>query len=882
LDKEGGFEMNELNINARLLMFAVCTSVEFDLRKFISDNPDEIDINEDLKVKARNRNKKLAKTGLTSGNTEVLIELDMGDLIKIINSSPHSFKLNPEKMKMLNDYFTKIIPIRNRVMHTRPLEVGDRSLLTEVLENITSILPWINWKESISTREKIRNKPHEIFNQHFKKPHEYESNVYHNLPQPEFDDTGYIGRKKEVKDIIDLLKDKKSQIITIVGNGGIGKTATAVKALYELIDDIDNDFEAIIWISLKTKTLSRGEFTNIKETIKDMQSIFINIEKVVVREDETPRKNILNFMQEFKTLLVLDNLETISTMEIMGFLKEIPDNSKVLITSRHGVGELERRYHLEGLNVNDAIKYFRILSEHYDLNLHKRPENELKKIILESLYSNPLSIKWFISSIFKGISEQIILANKDDLIIFCMSNVVDILNDDERKVLQLLLIEGKKLTYGEIDYFLKYDEDTLIKSLNNLDSTSMIQLLDGGYEINQMAKDYLSISHPPSNDFLSAVLKNRSKLNLMMQEIKVKNENDPFNPKSIYKNLENNNKRIASYYLMEALSFSARKQWDDSFKSLKKAAGIAPDYFEVYKIKAFIAGEYKDWYEAINSYRIAVESCTDSFERASVLYLFSVFYTVKMVDFESAKELIMEAVDLYPDNSTLKIEKARVLTYLGEFIEAEEILNSIIIDNEFTEKSLNQFISRFADLYHRMAENYNNRDHQKKFILYKNAITKIESLHVIDHITYETLAKILIGLTYLHFDEEAMNLLHSTLEKHFKNLTGNTGNNTKKLARVIEENKFNVPEEVFLLAKKLSVRYTQLAKEITNESEGMVVRIINHFGFIHNSEKEYYFNINQIKYGLPVAGDIVTFEKESRPRGDVAFNIKLKSRLDMK
>lgn len=874
--------MNDLNINARLLMFAVCTSVEFDLKKFITNNPIKMEINKELKDKAKSRNNQLVNQIFTTDNIQVLNELDMGDLIQIINSNPHAFELNHEKMSVLNEYFVKIIPIRNRVMHTRPLEVGDRSLLTEVLENISSIMHWIDWKETIITREKIRNKPHEIFNQNFKKSYEYESNVYHNLPQPEFDDTGYIGRKKEIKGIIDLLKDNKNQIITIVGNGGIGKTATAVKTLYNLIDDLDNKFEAIIWVSLKTKTLSHGEFKNIKESIKDLESFFTNVEKMVIKEDKTAKENILNFMAEFNTLLVLDNLETISTTEIMEFLKDIPEKSKVLITSRHGVGELERRYLLEGLDIRDAITYFRILSQHYGLDLHKRPENDLKKIITESLYSSPLSIKWFISSIYTGISEEAILANKDDLIIFCMSNVVDILNIDERKILQLLLVEGKKLSYGEIDYFLKYDENTLIKSLNNLISTSMIQLQNGVYELNQMAKDYLSISHPPSNVFLNEVMMNRSALNLMMQEIKTKNENDPFNPKSIYKNMENDNKRIASYYLMEALDFSYEKKWDNSFKSLQKAASIAPDYFEVYKIKAFIAAENKDWYEAINSYRTAVESCIDDFERASVLYLFSIFYTVKMENFEIAKELILEAIKFHPKNNTLMIEKARVLTYLGEFSEAEEIFNSIVVDENFTEKSLNQFISRFADMYHRMSENFQMRDHQKKLALYKNAISKIESLKVIDPITYRTLSKILAGLSYLHFDKESMNLLYSTLDKHFQQLIGISGNNIKKLARVIEENKHTVPKELYVLTKKLSINYSQIAKDIKIENEGMIVRIISHYGFIHNSFGPYYFNLSQVTYDLPEAGDTVFFDKIKNQRGESAIIIKLKEKFDIK
>lgn len=873
--------MNELNINARILMFAACTSIEYDLRKYIVENSIHLEIASALLEKAKSRNKSLKGETLDSNNISLLVELDMGDLIQILISNPFGFGLNHEKTSILKDYFDKIIPIRNRVMHTRPLEVGDRSLLTEVLNTIATKMPWIQWNETFKTRENIRNKPHEIFSLGYKKIIEYESNVYHNLPEPEFDDTGYIGRKQEIKEIIKLLKDKKNQIITIVGNGGIGKTATAVKTLYDLIDDMENKFESVIWVSLKTKTLSQGEFTNIKDSIKDLSMLFSSLEEMVVKEDKHPKDNILEFMTEFNTLLVLDNLETISTPEIISFLKEIPENSKVLITSRHGLGELEYRYSLGGLDLKDAIIYFRLLSQHYNLNLHMRKDKDLKKIITESLYSSPLSIKWFISSIFTGVSEQSILANKDDLIVFCMSNVVDKLTIEEKKILQLLLVEGKKLSHGEIDFFLQYKEDVLVKSLNKLVTTSMIQLIKGVFELNQMAKDYLSLSHPPSNEFIIEISKKRSSLNIMMQEIKVKNENDPFNPKSLYKNLESNNNKIASYYLMQALEFSSKKKWEEAFSLIKKATNIVPDYFEVYKIKAFISAENEDWYDAINSYRTALESCETDIEKASVLFLFSIFYTVRMNNFEEAKVLIIQADEIYPNNNNIQIEKARVLTYLGEFQEAEKLLESISVDDNFTEKSHNQFIIRFADLYRRMAETLENRDHQKKLALYKLAVSKIESLDRIDKITYRTLGKILLDLSFLYRDSEAMLYLKNTLEKHLNSLIGLNGTSMNGLYRNIHENRYDVSDELYFLAKKVAINYTHNARLITEKNKGMIVKIIGTFGFTGNQIESIYFSLSQITYKDPDVGDIVSYDVGVTQRGPIALNIKLVKRFEI-
>lgn len=381
-------------------MFSICTSLEFDLRGFIISSGSEIPISEKLVQKANNRAK--GTLNIDTPNS-ILVELDLGDYVEIILSNPYFFKINNQKATELNEYFTKVIPIRNRVMHTRPLEIGDRATLVEVLDTITDSLPWITWKETKNTKDTIETNPQKLIAREYNRIVDFESNTYHNLPEPEFDDTGYIGRTTDIREIKELIKDKKNQIITIVGNGGIGKTAIAVKTLYDLIDDPDNPFEAIIWISLKTKTLSQGEFTNIKGAITDIKMLFQIGEGLTIKEENKPsEENIINFMSEFKTLLVLDNLETINSEEIIYFMKEIPETSKVLITSRHGLGELERRYKLEGLNQRDAITYFRELSQYFGLNLHQRSDKDIKELVSSHLYSSPLSIKWFITSVYNG------------------------------------------------------------------------------------------------------------------------------------------------------------------------------------------------------------------------------------------------------------------------------------------------------------------------------------------------------------------------------------------------------------------------------------------------------------------------------------------------
>ena len=389
--------VQKLNLGTRVEMFSICSSIEYDLKRFIVESKSDIKFTAEMKSKASERKANF------NDNVEVLNQLDLGDFVSIICASPYEYGINNDKSRELISFFEKIIPVRNRVMHTKPLELGDRATLIEVMQCIDERIEWIKWNELRDVRDIIKNDSSQLLSQKYIGIKEYNPRVFHNLPLPEFDDTGFVGRKKDIKEITELILNKKNQVISVVGNGGMGKTSTVVKILYDLLENPVNPFEAIIWITLKTKTLSNGEFVEIKDSI---QSIDEAMEKskleMLFNEDEKAMDSVIEFMEAFKVLLVLDNMETINAGEVNAFLRRVPDHSKVLITSRLGIGEFEVRQKIEGLTKNDAITYFRELSKYYGLELHKQSDEAIYSIINEHLYNNPLSIKWYISGIYSG------------------------------------------------------------------------------------------------------------------------------------------------------------------------------------------------------------------------------------------------------------------------------------------------------------------------------------------------------------------------------------------------------------------------------------------------------------------------------------------------
>ena len=863
--------MQRLNLPTRIYMFSICSSIEFDLKMHILKSTDDISFSERMIQKAKERKN---NSNIEMTQEKILNLLDLSDYIEIILNEPYKYKLNNPNCMMVNEYFSKIIPIRNRVMHTKPLEVGDKSTLVEIFYSIDVDIKFIEWKEVNKTREILEKEPLKLMST-CKNVEYSDNNYFHNLPEPEFDDTGYIGRKKEIKEITNLIIEEKYPVISIIGNGGIGKTAITVKILYDLIDNPQNPYEAIIWISLKAKTLSNGEFIEIQNAISNMNQLISATQKAIIIDDEKePIENIVNFMKNFKSLLVIDNLETINDKSINTFIKSIPKESKVLITSRTGLGELEYRYDLNGMNQNDSINYFRELSKYYGLDLWKRSECEILSLVRDTLYSNPLSIKWYINGVCNGVREENIQNNKNELIEFCMSNVYNKLTNDAKEILKLFQISDFELSYGEIKFYLEKDDDLLTKAINELLATNMMKMPKYEYQIDAMAKDYLQIHKMPSKEFVEKIAQKKKQLNDMLQDIKVKKENSILEPNSILYDYENKDNKIAAIYLYKALDCGRKKMYEDAFEIAEIATNIAPNYFECYRIKGFLNANAKNLSEAIKNYEIAINKCTRDLEYAISYYVFSFFYTVTMEDNEKANELICKAEKYFPDNPEIQLQKVRTMTRLGKFEEAEKILNAINKEKIITDKVKNIQASVTANLYKKWSEVVDNRDEEEKLKYLKMAIESVEQLDKKDQKTYVTLLSVLKELAFMYYNTNALILLKEIISKNYSNLQSINHNDMNIIKKTIFEHQYEIDENIFEELRKYLTDYNLLAKRIKQDNLGVVVFYPKPFGFIANAyNSKIYFNKNRLKTVIEV-GDVVKFNLKQTDKGFVAINVK--------
>lgn len=284
-------------------------------------------------------------------------------------------------------------------MHPRPLGFFDYSMVKAVFEKIGTESDCFEWKTIKKTADIIANHPEEL-----KLPPAYSKKsekIIENLPSVlDYEDTNFIGRSKEIAEIRAELKRKNVTVLSVIGEGGVGKTAITLKLLYDMLDDPNCDFDMIIWTSLKTNELSNNTFKEIGDSIKTTAEMHEKLAAFVGEKTVDNTKSfIIELEQNMNTLFVLDNLETINTSDIRDFIDEFSEYGKVLITSRIGLGEMEHRYKLTGLNETDVLEYVDILLELYGFSCYYTDERK-KEIFIEQLQSNPLAIKWFVKCLY--------------------------------------------------------------------------------------------------------------------------------------------------------------------------------------------------------------------------------------------------------------------------------------------------------------------------------------------------------------------------------------------------------------------------------------------------------------------------------------------------
>jgi signal transduction histidine kinase/predicted ATPase len=171
----------------------------------------------------------------------------------------------------------------------------------------------------------------------------------HNLPSFA---THFIGRDSEVTQILSLVNDPACRMLTLTGQGGIGKTRLSIEVAHQISEQHADQFpDGTYFISLASLTSANYI------TLAVAQALDISFSGT-----ETLEEQLIDYLRDMQLLLVLDNFEhVLEGVSLVSELLAVAQKTKVLATSRERLQlPVEQVFTVHGMTTPEAEQVNRI------------------------------------------------------------------------------------------------------------------------------------------------------------------------------------------------------------------------------------------------------------------------------------------------------------------------------------------------------------------------------------------------------------------------------------------------------------------------------------------------------------------------------------------
>jgi tetratricopeptide (TPR) repeat protein len=327
--------------------------------------------------------------------------------------------------------------------------------------------------------------------------------VYHNLPQPDYGT--FIGREKELAQVHRILRPyphSQHALVTIDGIGGIGKSALALEVAHRYLRDYDRlpeeeRFEAIIWTSAKSAVLTADGIAPRRQITRTQEDIYTAISVALEREDITRARSedqdelVTKALTRQRTLLIVDNLETVDDERVNAFLRELPAPTKAIVTTRHRI-DVAYPVRLTGMPKEDGLALIVQECAKKDVTL---TEAEAKKLY-DRTGGVPLAIVWSVAQMGFGHPVEAVLRRlgqpSEDIARYCFEGAMEhIRGKPAHKLLMALSLFATDASRGALGYVAdlpKLDQDEGLVALERL---SLLNRQASRFSLLPLTRSYL-------------------------------------------------------------------------------------------------------------------------------------------------------------------------------------------------------------------------------------------------------------------------------------------------------------------------------------------------------------------------------------------------------
>lgn len=617
---------------------------------------------------------------------------------------------------------------------------------------------------------------------------EYE--IPSNLPFENYDlDGGFVGREKEVKAIRNFIKSDQDRVITITGAGGVGKTAIALKVAYSFLTDIQNPFSAVVWFSAKTSKLTDEGIRPLVPGITSHQQLIHDILDIVdpntqksFASADVPLESYVTYLNNFfssqKCLLVIDNLETIIKDDaLIRFIEEIPRPSQVLITSRKGLGEFERRYPITDMAEKDAVLLFRIVAkERGQLDLLHMKEQTILELV-KRVRCYPLLIKWAIGQVCLGkeIDKAFsqIFAGDSEIAKFTFNDVFTLLSENSRNALYSMILYGDKpVSRYVLMNLANLDGDQFDDAIKELTMTSFVfpqnRDTETGtateYAMLELTRGFIE-TKLDSDEIIRQMLSTR--LYHLLEQIQEFEKSTSSYFQSLFSlGIKTPEEQVAFNYVKAAKNFYFNDNVESAEKNFELAIKAAPRLS--YVLTEYSKFEYSRGHvhEALRLGERATLVNPESFHA-----WFNYGITLeKLRQYEKAIRCLQKAKELNPNHLPIFTELGRVYSFMGEHEKAEAEFKDALKEEKYPNyRHMAITLCSRSENYRRWSISFRRRrDLQGTISLLNKAsetIMKAIEINPKDLISYHVYHKICIQLGIAYAQKDGFEAGATFLEK---------------------------------------------------------------------------------------------------------------------
>lgn len=667
----------------RYRLYALLEALEMDLRSLIADHlSDGGDVRLGSYREKAERNR-AADPDAGASQAALLHYLDLGDEIDLLNEERASLPRDiAGPLRKATERLKAAVPARHRVMHFKPLLPGDLDNVLLALETaIDSGVPLSRVRHTANAMKQDATWVPLVM------PPVSGGRVVANLPLPEFDETGLVGRRGDVQRLCSMLVARRYPVITVLGPGGIGKTALAVQTLHDLVDHPDCPYDVVLWVSLKTERLTPEGVRQLRDPLTSIADLVTDLAAPLDDDFSGSVRDLAEALEGLDVLVCVDNLETATGAEALELIDSLPRTVNFLFTSRVGIGQMERIVPVGPLEEGAAVDLLRRSARARDLQAIAQLSVETATEIAQRLSFNPLAIRWFVLSVDSGQRPEVVLEKQTDLLEFCVQNVWASLSSDEQRIGQVMHILQLPTTVQELTLYLESSPDSLRRSVHSLQRRALVRsvALNAGelaeaFALTDTAAKFIAGLAAPDQQ-TSDDLRGRQRVLLASEERRARDEsNAPLSPQTVV--VIGEVERPAALVLRDALALSRnRARLDDALAAIEQAREMNPGYFEVDRVRGFVLSSHGGISDATVAYRTSLEKAPDEMNRARVKYALANHLVRNERNTPEARPYAEEA-HAYFESDTSALLLASISTYDEDFEKAIGILDEIVSRSE--------------------------------------------------------------------------------------------------------------------------------------------------------------------------------------------------------